>query len=101
MRFGTQSERCGDHHHSGFLFYRLNRSYRIEVVHAHYVKHRFVRHAHEHLMVASSRKARTSTPIEAPAIQLLRAKGAPRWMQYVLCDELIRDSAAFVNTGAS
>jgi len=31
--------------------YRLNRSYRVEVVHAHYVEHRFVRHAHEHFVV--------------------------------------------------
>jgi AraC-like DNA-binding protein len=32
-------------------FYRLERSYPIEAVHAHYVEHRFARHAHEHFVI--------------------------------------------------
>src|SRR4029453_15580869 len=31
--------------------YRLERSYPIEAVHAHYVEHRFARHAHEHFVI--------------------------------------------------
>ncbi|HKW35216.1 MAG TPA: AraC family transcriptional regulator [Candidatus Acidoferrum sp.] len=31
--------------------YRPCRLYRVEIVHAHYVEHRFVRHAHEHFVV--------------------------------------------------
>ena len=31
--------------------YRLDSLYRAEIVHAHYVEHRFVRHAHEHFVV--------------------------------------------------
>src|SRR5215510_3906141 len=31
--------------------YRLERSYPIEAVHAHYVEHRFGRHAHEHFVI--------------------------------------------------
>ena len=31
--------------------YRLDAPYRAEIVHAHYVEHRFVRHAHEHFVV--------------------------------------------------
>jgi hypothetical protein len=31
--------------------YRLERSYPIETVHAHYVEHRFARHAHEHFVI--------------------------------------------------
>jgi AraC-like DNA-binding protein len=32
--------------------YRLERSYPIEAVHAHYVEHRFARHAHDHFVIA-------------------------------------------------
>lgn len=31
--------------------YRLDRLCRVEIVHAHYVEHRFVRHSHEHFVV--------------------------------------------------
>ena len=35
-----------------FRVYRLGRPYEIEIVHAHYVEHRFARHAHEHSVIA-------------------------------------------------
>ena len=34
-----------------FRVYRLGRPYDIEIVHAHYVEHRFARHAHEHFVI--------------------------------------------------
>ena len=31
--------------------YRLKSGYRAEIVHAHYVEHRFVRHSHQHYVI--------------------------------------------------
>jgi hypothetical protein len=36
--------------------YRLGHPYDAELVHAHYVEHRFARHAHEHFVIGAVEK---------------------------------------------